>query len=238
MMFNVEKCKIMHIGRSNMQANYVMNGKSLEKVEQEKDLGVIVTRDLKVSNQCIQACNKASMMLGMIKRSIAYKDPRILVKLYKSLVRPHLEYCTAAWSPYYVKDKNLLESIQHRFTRMIPGFAAKSYDVRLRELGLWSLEERRNRADLIETFRISRGQSAITMEQFFEMDMVHRTRGHTLKCVKQRSKTDLRQHFFSERVLDRWNGLDQKTIDSVSVNSFKSNLQRLRDTRMGLFMDS
>jgi len=66
-----------------------------------------------------------------------------MLKLYKSLVRPHLEYCTAAWSPHYVKDKELLERIQRRFTRMIPELNGLSYSDRLKALKLWALEERR-----------------------------------------------------------------------------------------------
>ena len=74
-----------------------------------------------------------------------------MLKLYKSLVRPHLEYCTAAWSPHYVKDKELLERIQRRFTRMIPELKGLSYSDRLKALKLWTLEERRIRADLVWT---------------------------------------------------------------------------------------
>ena len=58
---------------------------------------------------CSQAYSKASKLLGVLNRSIfVYKSKDIMLKLYKSLVRPHLEYCTAAWSPHYVKDKEIL----------------------------------------------------------------------------------------------------------------------------------
>ena len=66
-----------------------------------------------------QAYIKANRILGMIKRAISYKSRSILLQLYKSLVRPHLEYCTVSWSPYYQKDKKILEKIQRRFTRLI-----------------------------------------------------------------------------------------------------------------------
>jgi len=96
-----------------------------------------------VSQQCSQAYSKASKLLGVLNRSIfVYKSKDIMIKLYKSLVRPHLEYSTAAWSPHYVKDKELLERIQRRFTRMIPELSGLSYSERL-------FEERRIRADLL-----------------------------------------------------------------------------------------
>ena len=73
------------------------------------------------------------------------------------MVRPHLEYSSVAWSPYYVKDKALLERVQHRFTRMFPELKDLPYSQRLAKLRLWSLEERRNRADLIEIFKMIKG---------------------------------------------------------------------------------
>ena len=109
----------MHLGKSDNPYCYQLQGIALEDVAEEKDLGIIINSGLKVSNQCSQAYAKASKILGVMNRSV-YKSANILLKFYKSLVRPHIEYCTAAWSPDYTKDKQLLEKIQHRFTRMIP----------------------------------------------------------------------------------------------------------------------
>ena len=94
------------------------------------------------SYQSIQACSKASKMPGMTKRTITYKQPDIMVRLYKTSVRPHLEYCVSVWSPHYTKDKELLEHVQHRFTWMIKEVREKDYLDRLKELNLWTLEER------------------------------------------------------------------------------------------------
>ena len=152
MTFNVDKCKVMHLGRNNPQSKYHMNNKVLQIIHEEKDLGVLISDDLKWSNHCVQAYTKANRVLGMINRTIRSRDKRILLSLYKSLVRPHLEYCSPAWSPHYKKDKQLLEKVQHRFTRMIPGLKNLEYEQRLKSLGIWSLEERRNRADLLEVF--------------------------------------------------------------------------------------
>ena len=104
-----------------------------------------------------------------------------LLPLYKTLVRPLVEYCTPAWSPHYNEDKVLLEKIQHRFTRMIPGFSHLDYMTRLKKLNLWTLEERRNRADLTELFRMYKGLSRIKTESMFEPSADSRTRGHSLK---------------------------------------------------------
>ena len=111
-----------------------------------------------------------SKMHGMIKRTISYKKLEIMVRLYKTLVRPHLEYCVSAWSPHYIKDKELLERVQHRFTRMIKEVRGKDYLDRLKELNLWTLEERRNRADLVELLKMYKGFTAIHFESLFTLD--------------------------------------------------------------------
>jgi len=129
-------------------------GKCLEKVSEEKDLGIIISNDLKISKQCTQAYAKANKMLGVVKRTIVYKTTDILLQLYKSLVRTHLKYCISAWSPHYNKDEQLLERIQDWFTCMLPGMKELSYTQRLQKLGLWSSEARRYRSDLIEVYEM------------------------------------------------------------------------------------
>jgi len=100
------------------------------------------------SNSSLQRMlySKANKMLGLISRTIKYRHKSILLHLYKSLVRPHLDYCSSVWNPYYSKDKelSLLERVQHRFTRLFPELRKLPYDERLQQLSLWSLEERRN----------------------------------------------------------------------------------------------
>jgi len=107
---------------------------------------------MECSKQCIYAFNKATRVLGMIKRTIRYKDTRVMMSLYKTLVRPHVEYCVSAWNPHYIKDKKLIEKVQRRCTKMINNMEGKTYDERLQCLKLWTHEERRNRQDLIEVF--------------------------------------------------------------------------------------
>jgi len=116
----------------------------LVRVTEESDLGIVISSDLKSSKQCRNAYNKAVKVLGMINRTIKNKDRQILLCLYKSLVRPLLEYAVPAWSPHYIKDKQLLEQAQHRITRMNGGLRHMNYEDRLKDLGIWSLEERRN----------------------------------------------------------------------------------------------
>ena len=109
---------------------------------------------------------------------------------------------------------------------MIPSIRKLSYEDMLKELGLWSLEDRRIRADLIEVYKIIHGISSVDPQTFFELSTHNRTRGHPLKLNKNRVHTELRQHFFSERVINIWNKLDEKTVSASSLNGFKQQLER------------
>jgi len=137
------------------------------------------------------------LILGMINMTIRYKERKIMVTLYKSLVRPHLEYCVSAWSPHYLKNKELIERVQHRFTRMFKDFKWRNYDERLKSLNLWTLEERRNRQDSIEVFKMYEGFTRLSIDELFERDVnIKGTRGHTLRLKKKQNVRDVRRYFF------------------------------------------
>ena len=96
--FNVDKCKVVHYGRDSIGYKYSLYGQQLEEATSKKDLGIVFSKDLKVRKQCDDAYSKASQMLGLIHRIIQYKDRIVLVSLYKSMVRPHLENCSVVWT--------------------------------------------------------------------------------------------------------------------------------------------
>ena len=108
MLFNFGKCKCLHIGPGNTSMTYEMGGTILSTTVKEKYLGVTMNANMKVSEQCRIAASKGKQVLGMIRRNISYKDKSLIVPLYKAIVRPHLEYCIQAWSPYLRKDIDML----------------------------------------------------------------------------------------------------------------------------------
>jgi len=119
------------------------------------------------------------------------------VRLYKSLVRPHLKYCVSAWSPHYLKDKELLERVQLRFTRMFKDLRQRNYDERLKSLNLWTLEEKRNRQDLTEVLKMYKGFTRLSIDELFERDVnIKGTREHTLRLKKKQSVRHVRRYFF------------------------------------------
>ena len=137
-----------------------------------------------------------------------------------------MEFCVQAWSPHLRKDIDMLERVQHRATKLIEGYQHFSYKERLRKTGLISLEKRRVRGDLIQTFKIVKGYDKLDYRNFFEISKGGKTRGHSIKLVKKRCNGDIRKHFFSQRVVNPWNGLPQDVVDADSVNCFKNKLDR------------
>lgn len=128
MLFNVEKCKVIHFGYNNTQAEYEMNGKQLGKTIEERDLGIIMQSDLKWSKQCSKAVTSANRTLGMIKKSFCYLDSEMMLCLYKSLVRPHLEYCVQSWCPHLNKYIYQIEGVQRRATTLMKSLSNESYE--------------------------------------------------------------------------------------------------------------
>ena len=187
--FNKTKCKVMHVGRNNPRNDYKIGSVLLEKVSEERDLGVHLSDNLKPSLQCVEAAKKASSALGIIKRTFSTFEISSFA-LYKTYVRCHMEYCVQAWNPYYRKDIDILEKIQRRATRMVPELRHLSYSDRLQRLKLTSLEDRRQRGDLIEAYKIISGKENVRCDKFFKMAdsnvSNNITRGNSKKLYKPR----------------------------------------------------
>ena len=103
MLFNTDKCKVMKLVNKNPCVKYELGGRELDSIWEE-DLGALITKALKVSAQCSRATKTTNRVLGMIRRTFTCKDEQTIMQLYKSLVRPHLEYCVQAWHPYLTQD--------------------------------------------------------------------------------------------------------------------------------------
>ena len=222
MEFNVDKCAVLHTGYKNPCNKYAFCNGVLKSVESERDLGVMVDNKVKFSAQCSKAANSANASLAMIKRNIVTRNKKTIVKLYKALVRPKLEYCVQAWRPFLKKDIEVLEKVQRRATKIISECKGLNYEKRLKVTGLTTLEARRNRGDTIEVFKTVKGLNKVDCNQFFKFSKNTMTRGHRLKLGKNRSRLEIRRNFYSNRAVNLWNTLPEDVINANTVNIFKN----------------
>ena len=174
----------------------------LGRTTQEKDIGVTFSADTKVSEQCGIAASKGNQIIGLIRRTITYKEKQLIVPLYKVIIRPHLEYCIHAWRPYRKKEIDKLEKIQRRATKMIPELRDLSYESRLLQCGFTTLETRILRGDQIEVFTIMNGYENVDRNMFVKLKEGSRTRGHKAALNKEQCRLDMRNYSFSQRVIN------------------------------------
>ena len=237
--FNPTKCKVLHLQLNNNPENvYQFHDVALDCIDTERDLGVVVNKSLTWDSQISACISKANQMVAWVTRNTVLRDKFTMRSIYRTIIRPNLEYCAQLWSPA-AKHGNWsdiinLENVQRRFTRLVEGIGTLPYSERLEEMKLTTLAERRIRGDLIETFKI--------LNSLVEYgDSLFRTGRSGEKLLRTNSKSSdkaiikLHDSFLPNRVLQYWNILPSSVRNSSSVDQFKCNLEHFKASNINIF---
>ena len=225
MEINPSKSKVMHVGRQNPGLPYYINGTEIAAVSTEKDIGFWIRDDLSTVTHDHKARCKAIAEIYRIKRNFSYIDKRAFCTLYNQRIRPHLDYGMTACPPGTVAEAKLLEAVQSKATAMVHGLKYRNSEERRRQLGLMSLNQRRERGDLIEVFKILKGHTKIDPALFWEVREA-RNGARLVKNLAENGRRQ-RQNFFTYRVIQKWNLLPLKLRRAPSLDSFKTQLDAL-----------
>ena len=197
--------------------------------EKQVDLGVTLTPDLKWEAQVAKVVKKANSTIYLVRRAFYDISVETLRVVYKTYIRPLLEHAISAWSPYFLKDIDLLERVQRRATKIPSCLRNLPYEERLRILKLPTLVDRRARGDLIECYKILHGHYTCDIDIFVRNNNTH-LRGHSLKLDLEKCNRLARKYFLTNRVVSKWNSLPASVVTAPSVIAFKKKLDETLGT--------
>lgn len=226
--FNTDKCFASFFGPRSVSFlpphDYSIAGASIPTSTEFNDLGLVIKSPINFNSYVDKIVAKAFRMLGLINKVFYYKSKKNTVKLYKSYVRPLLEYSSLIWNPYYQTSIDNIERVQRRMCRLIRELHHLPYRQQLESLGLFSLQTRRLRFQLIFLFKMYKGFTNINFDSFFTLCPSSITRGHSGRILPKFSRNNYRLNFFTVQVISYWNQLSQDDIDSPTTSCFKNRL--------------
>ena len=220
------KCNILTIGPHQQPTNFVIDNIHIAQADHVCDLGVTIDSQLKFRKHISNIVSKANQRKFPILRSFLTRNPANLIRAFKVYIRPLLEYASTTWSPSFITDILLLESVQRDFTKRVPGCSHLSYTERLSFLKLPTLEHRRLMADLIMVYNIPTHNTFINNSPF-TLNPSNHLRGHPLKLSVPITKTNTHKSIFFNRIIPTWNSLPADIVLSNNTTSFRYKLKAI-----------
>ena len=242
--FHPDKCVSMTVSnkRSNPPVNrYYMGSTCLQISDCEKDIGVYIDNKISFDTHINNMIFKANRVSAVVRNTFDHMNEDVFQLIFKGLIRPLLEYAAPIWSPHTVYQKELIENVQRRATKLIPGFYNLSYPERLRKLNMPTLSYRRARGDMIQVFKllVDEGGYDKSLPNILTpgTNEDHDLRGHNKKLFMKGSTKDVRKYVFSHRVIKTWNSLPKDVINSKDVINFEKSLDSFWKTQTLLYDD-
>ena len=204
--------------------DYKLEGYAIPCKSVQVDLGVTIDTDLKFHEHARSTARKAGGIAHNFLKSTVCRSPDFMLRIFKSHIRPIIEYASPVWHTGYVQDIRRLESVQRLWTRNVLGLQNQVYGERLKSLELYSVKGRLLRADLIKCWKIFHGCCPVQPADLWDLNTDSRTRGHRFKVNVQRSQVDARARFFTCRTMCDWNSLPDHVVGAPSLSEFKTSL--------------
>ena len=227
MSFNPTKCEVLHITRkkSPIHATYKIHGHDLTVAKNGRYLGVTLSDDLSWKAHVDTTAKKANNSLAFIRRNLSSCPQATKAQAYQSLVRPTLEYASAAWDPYTQSNIQQLEAVQRRAARFVKGDyrTTSSTSQMIQDLGWQPLQQRRQQAKVTLMYRIVYGLVDIPAQQYLH-PATSATRGHGLRYIVPYTRTDILRHSFFPSAIRLWNQLPQQLVTAPTLEAFKGGL--------------
>ena len=231
---NEEKVHILHIGRSNPNKQYTLGerGPNIVSVNQEKDLGVIISSDLKTDKIVARQSQKAHFKLTQFNSTFTYRG-KTWLKLYNTYIKPSMLYACETWRPTTKEGVEKLESVQRRALRMAGGLG--DYEEACKKVGMNTVEQELDKADLVRTFRILNGDDKIDKEIFWKLEEARPGAGRRRFKEKEIRRTiamqrkEIRKRSFGSRIQDPWNLLEDRVKLAKTPTAFRKAYRKSRN---------
>jgi hypothetical protein len=227
---NASKSGLMMIGEDQVNPGYTIAGELIPLLQTTRDLGVMVSKDLKTHAHSDLARTRGLRTTWMLRRTFQVWTPKLYRILNSTFIRPVIEYGQPAYFPCTLGESHRLEKVQSLGTRMVSGMRGLTYEQRCSTLQVFTLNYRRWRADLIFIYKTVCKRRHPELLQYFPPSQVEHTRGHKFKLEVQR--TDRLPHVYrlSRRAINDWNRLPPHVIEAETVNQFKLRLDEYSGT--------